>query len=83
MVMAASDNQLISSVVSQVVDVLYYSEDFTTAYARQLSSILLSDSSIAFSPTPAEKVWRLESKLGSELQILPLVLFLGLAGLFW
>jgi hypothetical protein len=83
MVMAASDNQLISSVVSNVVDVLYYSEDFTTAYARQLSSILLVDSSIAFSPISADKVWRLESKLGSELRILPLVLFLSLTELFW
>ena len=83
MVMAASDNRFISTAVAEAVDVLYSSEDYTTAYARQLSSFLLSDSTLAFSPIPADKIWRLESKLGSELKILPLLLFLGLAGLFW
>ena len=83
MVMAASDNPQMSSVVSGVVDTLFFSKDHATAYARQLSSVLLADSSIAFSPIQAAQVWHIEPRLGSQLRTLPLVLFLLLTALFW
>jgi hypothetical protein len=83
MVMAGSDNPQMSSTVAGVVDTLFFSKDHATAYARQLSSILLAVSSMAFSPIQAEQVWHIEPRLGSQLRALPLVLFLLLTALFW
>ena len=72
-----------SSVVSNIVNVLYSAGDYSVACARQVSSVLLADSSLAFSATGATRVWSVESKLGSRLKLVPLILFLLSTSLFW
>jgi hypothetical protein len=83
MVMAPSDTPMINLVISGAVDTLYFSKEYTAAYARQLSSVLLADSSIAFSPIGADKVWHVVPRVGSQLKLLPFILFLIITGLFW
>ncbi len=58
-------------------------EAYVSSYARQMSILLLSTAAAVFQPSPVQKITLDEDVLGSELQIVPLLLFLVVALTFW